>query len=52
MKNGCSKNAYVQVFNCETITLKSINMFERIEIAETIYEGVVETSFKKYYLRC
>ena len=43
-----SKQAYVQGFYCESITFKNyVNMFERMEIAEYIYEGVVETSYKK-----
>ena len=42
------KKAYVQGFDCETISLKKyVNMFERMEIAESIYEGVVTTSNKK-----
>ena len=49
MKNGWSKQAYVQVFDCETITFKNYaNMFELMEIARTVYEGVVYTSYKKY----
>ena len=43
--NGQIKKAYVQGFDFEYITLKSINMFERMEIAETGYEGVVELSY-------
>ena len=47
--NNCSKQAYVQRFDCEPITLKeSANMSERMEIEESIYEGVVEPSYKKY----
>ena len=45
MPNGWSKKAYVQFFNCETITLKYVNMFECIKITETIYEGTVEYSY-------
>ena len=48
MPNSWSKQAYVQGFDCESITFKkSINMFEHMEITESIYEGVVETSYKK-----
>ena len=38
------------MFRCfivKTLLLKSVNMFERMEIAESIYEGFVETSYKK-----
>ena len=46
MPNSCSKQAYVQGFDCETIyLLKAVNMFERMEIAEDIYEGVVTPSY-------
>ena len=49
--NGWSKQVYVQGFGCETITLKkAVNMSERMETAETIYEGVVESSDKKINL--
>ena len=38
----------MQVFGCETITKKKdINMFECMEIAESIYEGVVDHCYKK-----
>ena len=38
----------MQGFYCGNITFeKAVNMFESIEIAETIYEGVVEPSYKK-----
>ena len=48
MPNRWSKQAYVQIFDCDTISLKnSINMFERMEISESIYEGVVTHSYKK-----
>ena len=37
-----SKQAYIQVFDCESITFKKyVNMFERMEIAESIDEGVL-----------
>ena len=45
--NSWSKQAYVQGFGCESISFKkAVNMFERIEIAESIYGGVVEYSYK------
>ena len=48
MPNSWSKQAYVQGFYCETIYFKkSVNMFENMEIAESIYEGVVKPSYKK-----
>ena len=37
----------MQVFDCEYITSKvSDNMFERMEIVEYIYEGVVKPYYK------
>ena len=37
--------AYIQGFDGESITFKkSVNIFERMEISESIYEGVVEPS--------
>ena len=43
MPNSWSKQAYIQVFDCESITFKkAIHMFERMEISESIYKGVVE----------
>ena len=46
MTNLCSNQAYVQGFDCESITFKSaVSMIERMEIAESIYEGVVESSY-------
>ena len=42
MSNRWSKQAYLQGFGCESITLeKAVNMFERMEIYESIYKGVV-----------
>ena len=42
MPNRWSKQAYVQVFDCESISfIKAVNMFELMEISESIYEGVV-----------
>ena len=44
--NSWSKQAYVQGFNCETISFKkSVNLFERMEISESIYEGVLKSSY-------
>ena len=43
-----SKQAYVQGFYCSSINFnKSINMFDRMEISESIYEVVLEPSHKK-----
>ena len=48
MPNGWYKQAYVQGFDCGFISFKKyVNMFERMEIAEYIYEGIVEPSYKK-----
>ena len=47
MPTSCSKHAYVKGFDCEYINLKKyVNMFERMEIAESIYKDVVEPSYK------
>ena len=46
MSTSWSKQAYVQSFDCETISLKkAVNIFECMEIAESIYEGVVTHSY-------
>ena len=46
--NSWSKQDCVQGFDCDYINLKkAVNMFERMEIADSIYEGVVEPSYKK-----
>ena len=46
--NSWSKKACVQGFDYESIFKKiAVNMFERMEIAEIIYEGVVTPSYKK-----
>ena len=43
MPNSWNKQAYVQVFDCESISfLKAVNMFEQMDISESIYEGVAE----------
>ena len=45
--NIWSKQAYVKGFDFESITFKKVvNMFERMEINESVYEGVVEPSYK------
>ena len=42
MHNSWYKQAYVQGFDCESISFKKyVNMFERMEIAESIDEGVL-----------
>ena len=42
MPNSWSKEAYVQGFDWKSISFKKVvNMFERREIAESIYKGVV-----------
>ena len=47
MPNIWSKQAYDQGFDCEPILLKKlVNMFEQMNIAEYIHEGVVETYYK------
>ena len=48
--NRWSRQAYVKGFDCEYITFKkAVNMFDRMEIFESIYEVVVEPSYKKSY---
>ena len=48
MINGSSKQAYIQAYDCKTISFRwVINMFDHMEIAESIYEGVVSPSYKK-----
>ena len=48
MPNSLYKRDYVQRFDCKSILFhKYVNMFDRMEIAESIYEGVVEPSYKK-----
>ena len=44
MSKRCSGQIYVQGFDFQSVTFKqAINMFERIDIAENIYDSVVET---------
>ena len=39
---------YVQGFDFESITFKEyVNIFEGMKVAESIYKGVVELSYKK-----
>ena len=46
MPNIWSKKVYVQGFGCESILFKkSVNVFEIMEISESIYKGVVEPSY-------
>ena len=45
--NLWSRQDYVQGFDCGSITLKYVNIFERTKIARYIYEGVVKPSYKK-----
>ena len=47
--NIWSKQAYVKGFGFESITFKkAVNIFERMEINESIYECLVENSYKTY----
>ena len=48
MPNEWISKAYMHGFYCESITLKICKCFERMEIVESIYEGVVQTSNKKF----
>ena len=48
MPNIWSKQAYVQGFDCKSISFKkAVNMFEHMDISECIYEGVIEYFYKK-----
>ena len=45
--NGWSKQAFLQEFDFEAMIFKqSVNMFEHMDISETIYGGVVDNSTK------
>ena len=47
MHNSWIKKFHAQGFDRKYITFnKLVKMFERMEIAESIYEGVVELSYK------
>ena len=41
---GSSKRMF-KVFIAKSLQKKAVNMFDHMEIAETIYEGVVEPSY-------
>ena len=46
MPKSCSKKSYVQVFYCEILSFKkSLNMFDHMEISDSIYENVVTPSY-------
>ena len=45
MPNIWYMQAYVQGFDCKSIFLKAVNMFEHMEIAEIIYEGLITPSY-------
>ena len=46
--NISSKQAYVQGFDCEYILFKkAVNMFEQMDISESIYKGTLKTYHKK-----
>ena len=44
MPNSWSKQAYVQGFDRDFF-FKAVNIFEKMEISGSIYEGVVEPSY-------
>ena len=47
MPNIWYKQAYVKGFDCGSISFnKAVNMFEKMEISDSIYKGVVEPSYK------
>ena len=47
MPNIWSQKAYVKVFYCVYINFKAaINIFEYMEIAQYVYEGVIEPSYE------
>ena len=46
MPNIWSKQAYVKGLYCRSISFKeAVNIFERMEIAESIYKDLVEPSY-------
>ena len=48
MPNSWRKRAYEQGFDCESIPLKkAVNMFERMEIVQYIYKGILEPYYNK-----
>ena len=47
MPNIWSQKAYVKVFYCVYINFKAaINIFEYMEIAQSVYEGVIKPSYE------
>ena len=47
MPNSCSRQAYVKGFDCENISFKNtVNLFECIEINQSIYKDLVEPYYK------
>ena len=45
LRNSCSKKVYAQGFDWKYITFKNdVNKFEHMEMAESIYEGVLDPS--------
>ena len=47
--NIWSRKSYEQGFYFEPVDFKAaVNIFELMEISESIYEGVVEPSYKEY----
>ena len=47
MPNSWSKQAHVQGFYCKSVNFKKdINIFECMDISESIYEGLVEPYYK------
>ena len=48
MTSSWSSQSYVQGFDCNSISFKnSVELFERTEISEITYEGVVTPFYKK-----
>ena len=46
MHNSWSKQAFARGFYCGYIPFKkAVNMFEQMDIAESIYDGVLESSY-------
>ena len=41
MPNSCRKQAHLQCFDFDLPFKNTVNIFDRMEIAESIYEGVV-----------
>ena len=50
--NSWINQSCVQRVDCESINFKAdVNMFELVEISQSIYEGAVEISYKTYWVR-